>query len=211
MQTKYLRTNVTTHIANILHSRLAASANSLRRPFTELQYLRRNVILRLTINNFPRGNKLYRTQIMAAAAASINFTGIAFHGIFFTGRKHLWHRWCRPLRAGGHVAAAESLNFTRVVSHDEIVFNGRHICGTLRRPRRQKVAKFISPTLLNVQERPRRHFAKMFSTWKTRIIRLPYAEENDMLNGFDTIAERASETDGQNGYINIAHQHKNHV
>ena len=83
MQTKYLRTNVTTHIANILHSRLAASANSLRRPFTELQYLRRNVILRLTINNFPGGNKLYRTQIMTAAAASINFTGIAFHGIFF--------------------------------------------------------------------------------------------------------------------------------
>ena len=84
MQTKYLRTNVTTHIANILHSRLAASANSLRRPFSELQYFRRNFILRLTINNFPGENKLYRTQIMAAAAASINLTGIAFHWDIFS-------------------------------------------------------------------------------------------------------------------------------
>ena len=52
METKLLCTNVTTHIANILHSKLAAYANSLQRPSFELQYLRKNFILRLTINNF---------------------------------------------------------------------------------------------------------------------------------------------------------------
>jgi len=54
VETKWLCRNVTNHIglANILHSKLAASANSLHWPFSELQYLRKNLILRLTINNF---------------------------------------------------------------------------------------------------------------------------------------------------------------
>jgi len=44
-------------MTNILHSRLAARANSLQKPFSELQYLRRNLILRLAINPLvPRGN-----------------------------------------------------------------------------------------------------------------------------------------------------------
>jgi len=47
-----LCTNVTTHVAIILHSRLAASANNLNRQFSELQYLRGNFSLRLNINNF---------------------------------------------------------------------------------------------------------------------------------------------------------------
>jgi len=39
-------------MTNILRSRVAVSANSLQRPFSELQYLRRNFILSLAIISF---------------------------------------------------------------------------------------------------------------------------------------------------------------
>jgi len=53
-----------------------------------------------------------------------------------------------------------------------------------------------------------RNFAKMFSSGKTRMIGLPYAEESIMimLSHFDRIPERNRRTDRRTELLNIARQ-----
>ena len=58
---------------------------------------------------------------------------------------------------------------------------------------------------------PRRNFLKMFDAGKTRMIGLPYGEQNydDMLSHLSAWHEQTDgRTDGQNCYINIARQHQ---
>jgi len=55
---------------------------------------------------------------------------------------------------------------------------------------------------------PRRNFAKMFDTHKTRMIRLPCEKNyNNILSRFHRIVERNGQTDRQNCYINIVRQY----
>jgi len=51
-------------------------------------------------------------------------------------------------------------------------------------------------------EGPRRNFAKIFSVGKTRIIRLPYAEES--ISRFDTMPECDRQTDRQTDRIVVS-------
>jgi len=82
----------------------------------------------------------------------------------------------------------------------------------------RKPRKFYTPPVFSTPTRrlPRRNFANMFDTPKTRMLALPCGEKNynNILSRFDRISERNEQTDeqmdrqtdGQNCYINIARQ-----
>jgi len=91
-----------------LHSRLAASANSFQRPFSELQHLRRNFILRLTFNSFVDLSVITKKQ-RHSLIISGEIVRKCFISVLFIVNSHDFPEFYSPNRPRWHIMNREAL------------------------------------------------------------------------------------------------------